>query len=176
MKHFLIETDRLYLREYTYEDFEAIYEIVSDPETMKHYPSPYNEKQARLWVEWSMRNYKEYGFGWWVVILKETGQFIGDCGLTMQNINGDILPEIGYHFHKKHWKKGYGSEAARAVKDWAFEHTEFDCLYSYMTAGNIASYKTAEANGMKRAGQFHDEKYGEMYLYKITRDEWRKKA
>ena len=48
-------------------------------------------------------------------------EMIGDCGITIQNIDGELLPEIGYHIHKKYWRKGLGSEAARAVRDWAFE-------------------------------------------------------
>ena len=105
------------------------------------------------------------------MILKETGEFLGDCGVTMQNIDGEILPEIGYHIHRNFWRRGYGSEAARAVRDWAFEHTSFDCLYSYMTADNVASYSTAASVGMKRIKEYEDE--GEKLLvYAITREEW----
>ena len=75
---------------------------------------------------------------------------IGDCGITIQKIDGEMLPEIGYHIHKKYWRKGFGSEAARAVRDWAFAHTKYDCLYSYMKYTNLASYATAIAIGMKK--------------------------
>jgi RimJ/RimL family protein N-acetyltransferase len=49
-----------------------------------------------------------------------------------------------------YWRRGFGSEAARAVRDWAFEHMEYDCLYSYMKYTNIGSYSTAIAAGMKK--------------------------
>ena len=168
----VIETKRLRLREYTHDDFEALYAILSDPETMRHYPKPYTEEGTRFWIDWSLRNYSEYGFGLWAIELKETGEFIGDCGLTMQTIDGEKLPEIGYHLDKRHWRKGYGGEAARAVRDWAFANTDYDCLYSYMTATNVASYSTAASIGMRRIKGYTDEEEGLLYVYAITREEW----
>lgn len=52
------------------------------------------------------------------VCLKETGELIGDCGLTMQNIGGVIKPEIGYHICKDMQRKGFAKEAASSVRDW----------------------------------------------------------
>ena len=103
---------------------------------------------------------------------KETGEFIGDCGITMQMIDGQLLPEIGYHIHKDFWRKGYGSEATKAVRDWAFTHTQMDALYSYMTAGNVASYSTAAAAGLKRVKAYMDPEDGMLYVYAISREEW----
>lgn len=168
----MIETERLILREYTTEDVEALFEIMSDPETMQHYPEPFDQQQTKDWIAWNLQNYKEYGFGLWAVVLKENGRFIGDCGITIQNIDGELLPEIGYHIHKNYWRKGFGSEAARAVRDWAFEHTEYDRLYSYMKYTNIGSYSTAIANGMKKVKEYLDEKNTISYAYAITRQEW----
>ncbi|MCR5112098.1 MAG: GNAT family N-acetyltransferase, partial [Ruminococcus sp.] len=144
----MIETERLILRQMTYDDFDTLYEIFSDAETMTHYPAPFDRDKVISWIKWNIENYEKYGFGLWAVVLKETGIVIGDCGLTMQNIDNEILPEIGYHIHKKYQRNGYGSEAARAVRDWAFENTNYDCLYSYMKYTNIGSYSTALANGM----------------------------
>lgn len=168
----MIETERLLLREYTPEDFDALYEILSDPETMQHYPAPYTPEKCRSWITWNLENYHNYGFGLWAVVLKETGEFIGDCGLSLQNIDGQQLPEIGYHIHKKYWRKGFGSEAARAVRDWAFENTGYDILYSYMKYTNAASYSTAIANGMKRVKEYPDPRNTISYAYAITREEW----
>ena len=107
----MIETERLLLREYTIEDYDSLYEIMSDAETMQHYPAPFDEARTRRWIEWNLENYAQYGFGLWAVVLKETGEFIGDCGLTLQNIDGEMLPEIGYHIHKKYWRRGFAKEA-----------------------------------------------------------------
>ena len=171
----ILETERLILREYTQEDFAALYRILSDPVTMQHYPKPYDEKGTQRWLDWNFTNYKTCGFGLWAMELKETGEFIGDCGITMQNIDGVQLPEIGYHVHKNHWRKGYGSEAAKAVRDWAFSTRDFDCLYSYMTQSNTASWSTAAAAGMHRVKEYTDERYFDMYVYAISREEWEKR-
>lgn len=168
----VIETRRLLLREYTPDDFDALYEILSDPETMVHYPVPYDAAGTRRWITWNLENYEKYGFGLWAAVLKESGELIGDCGVTMQNIDGDTLPEIGYHIHKKFWRQGYACEAARAVRDWAFEQTPYPALYSYMKFSNEASWRTAMANGMKKVKEYPDPKDGILYAFAITRAEW----
>ena len=170
----VIKTENLLLREFTHEDFPALFEIFSDPETMRHYPKPFDENRTKDWIEWNLQNYEEYGFGLWAVVLRETDEFIGDCGLTIQNIDGESLPEIGYHIQKNHWRKGFGSEAASEVRDWAFMNTEYDCLYSYMKYTNIGSCSTAIAIGMRKVKEYPDEKNGISYAYAIKREEWEK--
>ena len=68
--------------------------------------------------------------------------------------------------------KGYAKEAAAAVRDWAFANTDYDCLYSYMTASNVASYATAESIGMEKLKEYTDEADGLLYVYAITRKQW----
>ncbi len=171
----ILETPRLRLREYTWQDFDPLYEILSDAETMRHYPSPYDEKGTRRWIEWNLQNYADYGFGLWAIELKENGKFIGDCGITMQNIDGVQLPEIGYHIRKDHWRQGYAREAAGAVRDWAFANPDFDCLYSYMTSSNVASYSTAHSIGMQKIKEYTDDRYCDMLVYVVTREDWNNK-
>ena len=168
----ILETERLILREYTPADFDCLYAILSDPITMAHYPKPYDEAGTLRWLNWNFENYQKHGFGLWAMELKDSGKFIGDCGLTMQNIDGEQLPEIGYHIHKRYWRNGYGKEAAKAVRDWAFENTNFDILYSYMKYTNIASYSTAASAGMCKVKEYPDEIDGILYVYAITRQEW----
>ena len=167
-----IETPRLLLRPYTMEDFDTLYEILSDPETMAHYPAPFTAEKTRSWITWNLDNYQKYGFGLLVVTLKSTGEFIGDCGITLQNIDGEILPEIGYHIHERFQRQGYAKEAARAVRDWAFQNTDYDILYSYMKYTNIGSYSTALANGMKKVKEYANSRNILSYAYAITREEW----
>ena len=170
----MIETERLLLRAYTMDDFNALYEIMSDPETMQHYPAPFDEERTRRWIAWNLENYAQYGFGLWAVVLKESGTFIGDCGITIQNIDGEMLPEIGYHIHKNYWRRGFAKEAARAVRDWVFTNTVYDTIYSYMKYTNVGSYSTALANGMKKVKEYPDPKNTISYAYAITREEWEK--
>ena len=169
----ILETERLIIRKYTYDDFDALYEILSDEETMKYYPKPYDENGVNRWIKWCMDSYSQHGFGLWALELKESGAFIGDCGISMQNIDGEILPEIGYHIHKKYWRQGYAKEACAAVKEWFFENTKYDSVYSYMNRENVASYATAAANGMTRIKEYDDGDEA-LCVYRITRDEWGK--
>ena len=168
----VLETERLIVREYTMDDFDALHEILSDAETMKYYPKPYDEEGVRRWIRWCMDSYQAYGFGLWALELKSTGEFIGDCGISMQRIDGELLPEIGYHVHKKYWRQGYAKEACAAVKDWLFTHTAYASVYSYMNRENVASSATARANGMTRIKEYPD---GDEVLavYAITRDAWK---
>jgi RimJ/RimL family protein N-acetyltransferase len=168
----MLETQRLILRKYTLDDFDALYEIMSDAETMQHYPAPFDSEKTLSWIKWNLDNYEKYGFGLLAVVLKETGGFIGDCGITIQNIDGEMLPEIGYHINKRYWRRGFAKEAAQAVRDWVFANTKYDTIYSYMKYTNIASYSTAIANGMKKVKEYPDPKNKISYAYAITRKEW----
>ena len=96
---------------------------------------------------------------------------IGDCGLTMQNISGTILPEIGYHIAKPHQRQGYAKEAARAVRDWAFANTTFGMVYSYMKKANVPSSAVARAGGMTLLSEFTDDEDEQTVVYGISREE-----
>ena len=146
--------------------------IFSDSESMMYYPKPFNLQESKNWIKWNIENYLHYGFGLWGVILKECDQFIGDCGITMQKINGTMEPEIGYHINKKYMNRGYATEAAKACRNYAFEVLKFKKIYSYMKYTNIASIKVAENIGMKINHELQDEKNGITKIYSITMDEY----
>ena len=95
-----LETNRLILWEMNMDDYDALYAVLADSDIMQHYPYTFDEKSVRGWIDKNMERYRIFGFGLWAVCLKETGEMIGDCGLTMQNIGGVIKPEIGYHIRK----------------------------------------------------------------------------
>ena len=153
----ILETERLFLREMTMDDFDALYAVLSDAEIMQHYPYSFDEERVRSWIERNMKRYTDDGFGLWAVCLKDTGEMIGDCGLTLQNIDGTMLPEIGYHIRRDQQRKGYAKEAAAAVRDWAFQNTEYPALYSYCKYTNVGSFKTAESIGMHFEKEYEDE-------------------
>lgn len=165
----ILETERLFLRELTADDFDALYEVLADSDIMQHYPYTFDESRVRNWINKSIERYEIFGFGLWAVCLKETGEMIGDCGLTMQNINGMIKPEIGYHINKRYQRRGYAKEAARACRDWAFENTPFNFLYSYMKKTNVASIATALANGMSKVDEYTDEENELTVVYAIKK-------
>ena len=99
---------------------------------------------------------------------------IGDTGVSMQNIHGKLVPEIGYHINKRYWRKGYATETTRAVKDWFFANFAFGEVYSYMDKDNIASAKTALTNGMALVDSYVDSHGEDLFVYRLTREEWKK--
>ncbi len=144
----IIETERLYLRELTMEDKEEWAKVLSDVESMRFYPHPFSEKEVENWINWNIDNYKKYKHGLWAVILKDGDIFLGDCGITIQNIDGEVVPEMGFHIIKDYCKKGYATEAAIACKKYAFEVLNYEKLYSYTILENIPSQKVAQKVGM----------------------------
>ena len=167
----ILETERLFLREMTMDDFDALYAVLSDSSIMQHYPYSFDEERVRSWIERNMKRYTDDGFGLWAVCLKDTGEMIGDCGLTLQNIEGQMLPEIGYHIRRDQQRKGYAKEAAAAVRDWAFQNTEYPALYSYCKYTNVGSFKTAESIGMHFEKEYEDEANKITHVSVIRRDD-----
>ena len=152
----ILETERLFLREMTMDDFDALNAVLGDDTIMIHYPYTFDEARVRSWIERNMNRYRNDGFGLWAVCLKDSGEMIGDCGLTLQNIEGEMLPEIGYHIRADRQGQGFAREAALAVRDWAFANTEYPALYSYCKYTNVGSFKTAESIGMKFLKEYPD--------------------
>ncbi len=165
----VLETERLLLREMNMGDYDALYKVLADSDNMQHYPYVFDERRVRDWIERNMERYSKEGFGLWAVCLKENGEMIGDCGLTLQNIQGEMLPEIGYHIRRNCQRNGYAKETAKAVMDWAFRNTDYPALYSYCKYTNEASIKTAEAIGMQFDREYPDEVNGITHVSVIYR-------
>ena len=106
----IIETERLFLREMKESDFDALYEVLADSDIMQHYPYTFDESRVRNWIQRNIARYRIFGFGLWAVCLKETGEMIGDCGITLQLIDGQIKPEIGYHIRADKQRSGNCSQ------------------------------------------------------------------
>ena len=167
-----LETRRLFLREMTESDFDSLYKVLADSNNMRYYPHAFDSNRVQNWIQRNVERYRTFGFGLWAVCLKTSGEMIGDCGLTMQQINGQIKPEIGYHIRADQQRNGYATEAAIAVRDWSFQNTPFQVLYSYMKHTNEPSIKTALAYGCKLVETFPDPENGITKVFAITREEW----
>ena len=103
----ILETERLYLREMNQSDFESLCKILQDEDTMYAYEGAFNVDEVQEWLDRQIFRYQEWNFGLWAVILKETNQMIGQCGLTMQPWKDENVLEIGYLFERTYWHKGY---------------------------------------------------------------------
>jgi [ribosomal protein S5]-alanine N-acetyltransferase len=144
----ILQTARLILREFVAEDADALARILSDPETMRYYPAPYDRAGVERWITRNRERYKNDGVGLWAMLLKSSGELIGDCGITRQEVEGEHLYEIGYHLRRDLWRQGLATEAAVACRNWGFQHLKADRLISLIRPENIPSQRVAERNGM----------------------------
>ena len=144
----ILETPRLILREFVPEDAAALARVLSDPETMRHYPAPYLLAGVEEWIARNRARYAADGHGLWGMVLKATGELVGDCGLIRQEVDGEFLVEIGYHVRRDLWGQGLAPEAAGACRDYGFAHLKVDRLISLIRPDNIPSQKVAEKAGM----------------------------
>lgn len=156
----ILETDRLVLRELTLLDKENLSLILQDKDVMYAYEHAFNDSEVDIWLNNQLRRYKDDGFGLWAVILKDTNEFIGQCGLTVQNIGEKEVVEVGYLFKKAHWHKGYATESAIACKNYAFNTLDIDEVYSIIRDNNMPSINVAKRNGMSLKGEFVKHYYG----------------
>ncbi|MFV0559876.1 MAG: GNAT family N-acetyltransferase, partial [Enterococcus sp.] len=146
----IIETERLYLREMNQSDFDSLCKIVQDEETMKAYEGAFTDAEAQEWLNRQIERYEKWKFGLWAVVLKETNEMIGQCGLTMQPWKEKEVLEIGYLFNRMYWHQGYATEAAIACKDYAFDQLGAKEVCSIIRDSNKASQNVALRNGMRK--------------------------
>jgi [ribosomal protein S5]-alanine N-acetyltransferase len=135
------------LRKMEMVDVDNLMGIFSDPIAMRYYPGTKSRAEAEEWVRWTLDSYRDHGFGQWVAILKDSGEFAGQCGLTVQDVEGKKEVEIGYLFLRKYWGQGLAPEAARTVRDHGFA-LGYRRLVSIIDPGNHASRRVAEKTGL----------------------------
>lgn len=158
----ILETERLVLREMNLSDEDDIAGIICDAETMRFFPSPYDRKDVLRWIERNLERYRTEGSGLWAVVLKSTGEVVGDCGLIWQDVDGDRELECGYHFKRSHWGNGYATEAALACIRYGFDNRDIKRIISLIRPENEPSARVAVRNGLRvekqtiRAGLLHD--------------------
>lgn len=145
----MLETERLWLRELTPEDFDAMFAIFGDAETMLYYPQAYSREMLAAALQRQFASYAENGYGLWALILKSENQFIGDCGLLQQEVDGVQELEVGYHVNRKYWGQGFAPEAAKACFNYAFDVLGRKRMISMIRPENLPSRRVAEKNGLQ---------------------------
>lgn len=171
MKH-VVETDRLILRAFSLEDAQDFYELNLDKEVMKYtadYVFKTVEESADL-----IRNYKEYektGFGRWTVVLKETNEVLGWCGLKYIKSVDEV--DLGYRLKRKHWNKGYATEACKASIAIGFNNYDINLIVGRTMIDNLASRRVLEKIGMTYWKEFDYEEHPGVY-YRLFRNDYLK--
>ena len=146
----IFETERLFARKLTKDDFGSLCRILQDPEVMYAYEHAFSDAEVNSWLERQLKRYVTDGFGLWAVILKETGSMIGQCGLTWQDRgDGTQCVEVGYLLQRAFWHQGYATEAATACKAYAFQELGLDEVCSIIRDTNTASQRVAQRIGME---------------------------
>ena len=149
------ETRRLILREWADTEAEILHGIIGDPETMAHWPAPLTFRDAVDWIARSRALFRDHGLGRWAVCLKETGDIIGDCGLSPTLIDGAAMTDLGYIIRASDHRRGYAPEAAAAALSYGVRGLGLDNIVCHMADDHPASRKVAEKLGLRLNGGFH---------------------
>lgn len=142
------QTPRLTLREMSASDLDDMAALLGDPEVMRYYPRPKTREEALGWIRWNERLYQTFGFGLWLMRLAGTDRFVGDCGLTVQHVEGEAEVEVGYRVRSDLWCRGLATEAASACRDYATAVLGLDRLVAIVDPRNRPSQRVAEKIGM----------------------------
>jgi RimJ/RimL family protein N-acetyltransferase len=131
-------------------------DFFKDPEAIELFPDfglKTIEERAQHWIDRQLMRYREHRYGLQILIDKKSGAAVGQCGLMLQEVDGEQELEVGYHIFKKYWGQGYAPEAARLFLDFAFEHGLADSVISIIDVRNDKSMRVAEKNGLRREKQ-----------------------
>lgn len=155
----LIETERLIIRMFGMDDFDALAPILGDSEVMEYsVAGALDRAAARDYFQKRFLGQYEYcGFGFWALIDRNDGSLVGFAGLIIQEIEGMEEVELGYRLARRYWGLGLATEAVLAIRDYAFQELGLERLISIIEPRNVRSIRVAEKIGMKLAFQdtFH---------------------
>lgn len=144
-----VETKRLRLRKLEERDKEPLREFFDHPQSFDYLWSTAGVPDVLgVWFERQWARYEANRGGLCAVVLKETDEIVGQCGLLVQDIDGEPEWEIGYHIIPRFWGKGFATEAAIGVKEFAREKKVAKYIISTIHVENVASQKIAKRNGM----------------------------
>jgi [ribosomal protein S5]-alanine N-acetyltransferase len=174
----LISTERLIIRALTADDADGIYALDTDPEVHRYLGnSPIKTiEQAKDVITFIQKQYKENGIGRWAIIEKSSNNFVGWTGLKLmkETVNNHTnYYDLGYRLQKKYWGKGYATETAAAVLDFAFTKMKLTEIFGITDIENIGSNNVLKKLGLQFIESFMYENT-KHHWYKITKEEWLK--
>ena len=150
-----LETERLFIRNWTLDDVEAAYAMYSDPEVARFIRDAPEEslESQRATLEVVLKKYDEMGggFGFWAIVEREAGEIVGS--VILKPLPGHDMIEVGWHLARSAWGKGYATEAARAVLDYGFNGLGLARIVAVVNPLNERSLAVARRLGMHYEGQ-----------------------
>lgn len=147
----IAEAERLFLRHFHSANLEAMANVFGDPEVMRFGRGPQSKEWVHEWLRGCLEDYhQKWGFGLWAVVSKTERRVIGFCGLThYEDLGGQPEIEIGYRLARAFWGRGLATEAARAVRDYAFDILVLPRLVAIIDPLNTASIHVAQKVGLR---------------------------
>ncbi|HSJ44181.1 MAG TPA: GNAT family N-acetyltransferase [Euzebyales bacterium] len=139
---------RLDVRPLALDDLDNLASMLGDADGLVHWGPPRNREKSRSWIERNIRRYEEDRFGRCAVILRDTGEFVGDCGLIRTRVERQSEVELGWIVRRAHRGKGIATEAAASWRDYAFDTLGLERIVSMVSENNVASRRVAEKLGM----------------------------
>ncbi|WP_068786164.1 GNAT family N-acetyltransferase [Paenibacillus phocaensis] len=176
-----LNTERLRLREYTWEDEPAAHAYAADPLVVEHMLwGPNTSEETRDFLRQAIQKQDDVPRDTYelAVILQTTGQLIGGCSLILA---GARQAELGYCFHRSFWGQGYATEAARAMMRMGFQDLGLHRIYATCRPANEGSAKVMQKLGMQYEGHFrehrwHKGRWRDSYQYSILSREFEDKG
>jgi RimJ/RimL family protein N-acetyltransferase len=142
------QTPRLRLREMTDADLDDVFSLLGDAVVMRYYPRTRTRAEAQDWIRWNGALYRSHGFGLWLMTRTDTGEFVGQCGLSTKVVDDVEETEIGWHVRPEHQGHGYATEAALACCDLGRNTYGLKRLISIIAVDNRPSQRVAEKIGL----------------------------
>jgi [ribosomal protein S5]-alanine N-acetyltransferase len=170
---FTLKTERLFLRHFHIVDAETMHRVFGDPEVMRFGDGVQTIEWVQAWLGTCLeRYYQMWGFGPYAVVEKRSPNVIGYCGLFFfPDVNGQPEVEIGYRLARSAWGQGYATEAAGAVRDFAFVSLNIKRLIAMIDPSNSASIRVAKKIGMRYEKEVMLEGYTHPdYVYVVTHE------
>ena len=164
----IFETQRLRLREMSPGDLDFIAEMLANTDVMRFYPKLYSREESQEWIDRQLQRYANDGHGLWLVVDRASSKPVGTVGLIMQEVEGSRQPEICYVIHQPYWRRGYATEAALGVREYAFNVRGNRRVISLIRPENIPSQGVARKLGMAPERNV-DFKGLEHFLFAVSR-------
>ncbi len=139
-------TARLRFREMTVDDLDEMTAVLGGPDPARPDRRERTREDAERWIAWNIRNYADHGHGLWIVETHH-GEVVGDCGLTIQDVEGEPFLEVGYHTKLAMRGQGLAAEAAAAVRD-AARDAGMPRLIAIIRPDNLPSQRVAQKIGL----------------------------